>query len=356
MGLLRLLLALCVVFAHIGITFGYRPMGGDLPVTSFYIISGFYMTLILNEKYVGKSGTKLFLINRFLKIYSVYWAMLFLSFFIYLFLGSNFAANPLGLFFNSYNSLSGINLFSKVLIDIIRVITLIPNTVYFFPRATFDPLVIGPSWTLGLELIFYILAPLIARRDTKIIVVLAIIAHFLRTAAYHYFVVHIGNTTYVNGAFFPAVFFYFVLGILAYKIYSFLSSKKVKIPSVVSGSSLILVVLFIIFFYYVGGEVRALFLGILTLAIPLIFLKFKSSKWDSLLGNFSYTLYISHVPILAVLTVMLPEMNKNYFNLISIAIFLLFSWILFVLVEDPVDHFRHSIRLRHYQKDKKKFG
>ena len=58
MGILRFILALAVVFVHTGHIYGSdfygtRLMGGVVAVQAFYIISGFYMALILNTKYVG---------------------------------------------------------------------------------------------------------------------------------------------------------------------------------------------------------------------------------------------------------------------------------------------------------------
>ena len=77
MGLIRLLLALSIVAAHSGAIFGSRFVGGQIAVQSFYIISGFYMSLILNEKYIGKNNSfRLFITNRFFKLFPVYWAVL----------------------------------------------------------------------------------------------------------------------------------------------------------------------------------------------------------------------------------------------------------------------------------------
>ena len=48
-------------------------MGGSLAVQTFYIISGFYMALILNEKYVTQPHAyRLFLTNRVLRLFSLY--------------------------------------------------------------------------------------------------------------------------------------------------------------------------------------------------------------------------------------------------------------------------------------------
>src|ERR1041384_5510881 len=79
MGTIRTLLALAVALFHsYGIFSGHQTMtGGTTSVQSFYIISGFYMALILNEKYrPGPGSYKLFITSRFLRIFPVYWAFL----------------------------------------------------------------------------------------------------------------------------------------------------------------------------------------------------------------------------------------------------------------------------------------
>jgi peptidoglycan/LPS O-acetylase OafA/YrhL len=49
MGTLRLFLALSVAFGHFGMPLGL--LTSDIAVQSFFVISGFYMALVLNEKY-----------------------------------------------------------------------------------------------------------------------------------------------------------------------------------------------------------------------------------------------------------------------------------------------------------------
>src|SRR6185437_11934638 len=76
MGLIRLLLALAVVATHCGPIFGCNLVGGQIAVQSFFIISGFYMSVILNEKYVGVNNSyRLFITNRFMRLYPIYWAV-----------------------------------------------------------------------------------------------------------------------------------------------------------------------------------------------------------------------------------------------------------------------------------------
>src|ERR1700720_380449 len=78
MGCLRAILAMGVVLTHARGLFGYA-IPGDICVQSFYIISGFFITLILNEKYTGENSIRLFYSNRFIRIYSIYYIFLGIS-------------------------------------------------------------------------------------------------------------------------------------------------------------------------------------------------------------------------------------------------------------------------------------
>ena len=70
MGFLRLILAVGVVVAHVpGETFSFAT-GGDVSVQCFYIVSGFFITLILNEKYMTPRVNFLFYTNRLIRIFS----------------------------------------------------------------------------------------------------------------------------------------------------------------------------------------------------------------------------------------------------------------------------------------------
>ena len=51
---------------------------------AFFFISGFYMSLILNEKYnIDARGAWLFYSNRFLRIYPIYWSVALLALSVY---------------------------------------------------------------------------------------------------------------------------------------------------------------------------------------------------------------------------------------------------------------------------------
>ena len=132
MGLLRLILALAVVLEHSSQIFGYTLVGGRLAVQAFYIISGFYMSLILNEKYVGRGSYKLFITNRFLRLYPIYWAVLtctvLSSVFIYFYSGGA-TWGKLNLYVEHFHSMGLGNFLFAVLSNIFLFFQ---DAIYFF--------------------------------------------------------------------------------------------------------------------------------------------------------------------------------------------------------------------------------
>jgi peptidoglycan/LPS O-acetylase OafA/YrhL len=80
MGVLRLFLALSVVDYHGRNLLGFPLLMPDLSVQAFYMISGFYMALVLHEKYQpGKATYFDFISNRFLRIFPSYFLVLLLT-------------------------------------------------------------------------------------------------------------------------------------------------------------------------------------------------------------------------------------------------------------------------------------
>ena len=71
LGIIRFLLAMAVVLSHIGSVMGeiiFSLPHGIIAVELFFIISGFYMALILSGKYSAPGKVKLFYLNRFLRL------------------------------------------------------------------------------------------------------------------------------------------------------------------------------------------------------------------------------------------------------------------------------------------------
>lgn len=75
MGVLRFLLALSVAWTHAGLPKG---LSGDLCVTIFFVISGFYMAMVLNEN-PAYGQVSAFYQQRLLRLFPTYWALLALA-------------------------------------------------------------------------------------------------------------------------------------------------------------------------------------------------------------------------------------------------------------------------------------
>src|ERR1700722_2221241 len=85
MGLLRFMLAACVIAGHSSPIAGLPLLDAGLAVKTFFMISGFYMTLILTSKYhAERGGYWLFISNRFLRIYPSYLVVLAVSGLMYM--------------------------------------------------------------------------------------------------------------------------------------------------------------------------------------------------------------------------------------------------------------------------------
>lgn len=358
MGILRLLLALSVVATHAGPIIGTTFVGGQVAVEAFYIISGFYMTLILNEKYIDINNSyRLFISNRLLKLYPIYWAIVTLI--LLLSLGSliaNSFAGKLHSYFDYYHQYGNMSFFSISYLvitnlalvgqDAIMFLGIDTQTGQFFFTSDFSKtqpqltsfLLVPQAWTLGIEIIFYLIAPFIVRRNFMIFIVL--VASFLVKMVLPQFGLDHDPWTY---RFFPAELMFFLLGSVSYKLYRL--KKKWRFDKLISVVALTVISLLILFYdFWHFSDKYPFFFILLTLSIPLIFSFTKNLKWDTRLGDLSYPIYISHM------LVFYAVMNDHFPKLISrgttLAICsILFSLLLNKYISSPVEKFRQS-RLR----------
>jgi peptidoglycan/LPS O-acetylase OafA/YrhL len=241
MGFLRCILAITVVIAHSGPIFGYYFVGGVVAVQAFYIISGFYMSLILNEKYAGKGSYKLFITNRFLRLYPIYWIVSGLTVIISFIYAVKTKGNFLILYDvnNAYLKeihpstvcfllFSNIFIFFYVFVMFLRVnwsTGLLEFTKNFYgaEQPLYQFLLVPQAWTLGVELLFYMIAPFIVRRNKKIVFPLILFSIGLRLVLMYKF--DLRNDPW-NYRFFPTELVFFLLGNISYRIYRNLNNVK----------------------------------------------------------------------------------------------------------------------------------
>ena len=184
MGLMRFLLAVSVVVAHMaGTGRAFTLIPGNLAVEVFFSISGFYMSLILTEKYRERTT---FYFNPFLRLYPVYlivclgtWVWFFIA---WIYIGRI----PTNSWVEAYQQMSWWQLASLIASNWTMVGLDLPSLFHFkgqegfllfhFPAAADAPdgakwagefRTIGQAWSIGVEIWFYLLAPfLVALRSS----------------------------------------------------------------------------------------------------------------------------------------------------------------------------------------------
>jgi peptidoglycan/LPS O-acetylase OafA/YrhL len=185
-GTVRLYLALSVVAAHL---WGYVPapmVTGYLAVIMFFIISGFYMSMIINERY-AKLPLRTFYLSRALRLYPVYAAVLLATvwFGYYAELPTVFMKSP---FANA----------TMIGIDVIDA----------------NHRAVPQAWTISIELEFYLIAPFLVGRSIKLglAAVVGLIILRLLFLPYDYAGWRYG--------FAPAVWCFFLLGHVSHRLWT----------------------------------------------------------------------------------------------------------------------------------------
>jgi len=139
-GLFRFILALNVVLFHILSV----PEIGPFAVYSFFVLSGFLMTHIMQQTYgYSANGILKYGINRFFRLYPVYWALLIITLIMNLWIGNDF-------FISFHPSMQLPQTFSEIFANIFMIFPELS------PRA-YSPRLAPATWALTIELFFYLL-------------------------------------------------------------------------------------------------------------------------------------------------------------------------------------------------------
>jgi peptidoglycan/LPS O-acetylase OafA/YrhL len=360
MGLLRLILALNVVIAHAGgDLFKVKSVGGVIAVETFFIISGFYMSLILSGKYKGADKYGLFITNRLLRLFPIYFVVLILSVFAYFltykYAGQGFIA---GFWAENMPKLS----LSSLIIVFVTSFTLIGQEIFCFTginphtgnlflsanfiNETFQPfrfMFVPQAWTLSLELMFYFIAPFLINLRKRYIFMIITASLAARFITYGF--------GYTNDPwcyrFFPFEVAFFLVGVLCYKLYE--QYKLINIPKKVATAILISLFAYIILFQYIPAVLwlKKWFLyAAMVVLLPILFKISKNNKIDRYIGELSYPVYICHVLVIDMLSLVFKP-NFLFFSyscrpLLAIILTIALSMLLNRFIADPVEKFRQQ--------------
>ncbi|CAN5147355.1 N/A [soil metagenome] len=346
MGLIRFLFAMSVLSFHLNHLLPYILFNESVAVSSFFIMSGFYMALVLEKKYVKKDASYwLFISNRLLRIYPIYLitllvTVLFILLKYFFHIGS--ADNSITHYF-LYANQENINLLERINF-VLRNLTLMITTDYLhFGSQTAGFFIVQQAWTLQIELLFYFLVPFLLRlkKPFFLLAITLYLSYFFLFIFHHPFS---ANSLILS---FLLYFIFFLIGIASYFLYQKTSGlfRHSRLPQIV----LAVFSLYIIFYQYIPLQLgrtalsnsNLIFYLLFSLALPLIFISSQKSRIDHLLGQLSYPIYIIHLFFIKLF------MNIHPLNNVLLAFSIIISTIIASLmlvyyVENPIDIHRQK--------------
>lgn len=319
MGFYRLFLAVMVAMSHAGFRIhGYNQ--GVVAVISFYLLSGYVMTMLIEKYYKHPLAIPTFYLDRA--------ARLFPQFLFYMVLASVF------IYFFKVESqyLSDLSSF-KWLLNFF----MLPQAFYMYWAES--ALVIPQSWSLGLELTFYLVIPwILVYCSRKQIVAIAGASFLVFLAAY------LGriDTNYFGYRLLPGTLFMFLVGSSFF--HDDKSSGRFRAAMVLSAAAMLIGVFLNspLQIKYNKEVLIGLLVGMLAISI---LKRLRFSKTDEFLGNLSYGVFLNHF---VVIWAMQRFFSVKAFDAFNLALLLLASSILalgsFYFVERPALRWRHALR------------
>lgn len=369
MGILRTILALLVVGSHLH-AFG----GAAFAVKSFFIISGFYMALVINTRYWALPVSN-FYASRLLRLLPLYWVIGLLT------LVAEIALVPRGQHFDKLASPialgAGLDL-ATLSLPIILYIGLSFTTMLGldtglwigFDRVTgalsfapdFAPgitsvMALNPvpqGWTIGLELLFYALAPFVVRRSIWLIGSLCVLSLAFRVT-----LIALGYSGEPwNRMLFPSELIYFLLGVLGYRLYVVI--PHLKLSARVQTSFAFAVPALAIVYWPVEHFLRGNPIWhvwnttpylLIAAGIPFLFKLTKDNALDANIGELSYPIYMCHILVFGLIN-WSPLNNARFVSsgwpryVLTIALVIAAAFVLDRLIVLPVDKLRVRLGAR----------
>ena len=304
MGWIRFLLAVAVVFHHSSAPWGLPIVDGHQAVRLFYIISGFYMALILDRKYAAtREGIWLFYSNRALRIFPVYWLVLGAAALFYgaawIWMGN--MPERLGWYrplveagHGTFLAGLGVSQLALFGLDWFNCFDFQGSTLAWggtVPdgRPAGFLCLVPQAWTLAVELSFYLFAPLLVRAKNGSLALLCAVGFAVRVGLWLWRPAETGSLGYF---WFPLQLPFFALGILSYR---WTGATRAFWNSLarVWGSRVLLLGLFLGYGLMPDGWDQAISCGLLAVLMP--GLLEGEGKWQKWFGELSYPIYVVHI-------------------------------------------------------------
>ena len=339
MGSIRLFLACAVLISH-ATPLEISLLPGHVAVQVFFIISGFYMSFILSEKY--KTDAMLFYTNRLFRLFPSYLLVLVLSF-VALFSFDVAAFTRMDRFKSVFSHgpvMAGTYAWANIAVlgqEILFLLGIDTASFSFYwapdgaaSAKAWSYILVPQAWSLSLELCFYFLAPLILRR--RLYWVGGI---FLLSLALRLYLVSKGpECELLLRRCLPAELCLFLLGYFGYILFLRIKGHLGRHAGLISWVILLGVLLS---FESINEEYAFTILVLITsVCIPFVFNATKDNRLDRFLGNISYPFYMVHFLIVA----FFDEYLEEYPLFPLLATVLVASLILYYAVDEPIDRWR----------------
>lgn len=332
-------------------------IGGAEAVQIFYVISGFSMSIILNEqkKYIS---VKNFYLSRILKIYPTYYIVFLITIFTY-------AAHALTL--NKTNELfSAFNQMPEqfIPVSILLNITLIFQDTMPFLYASGNrigivgmdewpekvpfiyTMVLPQCWSIALEIYFYALCPFVIRNKIAILTLigLSLFANIILIASDLIFV---DPWSY---RFFPSQLYLFLFGVVSHKYlypkYLEIVEQRKIISVTLCGSTVVFILLNEAINFDVRNLVNLFFVNIVALILPAFYHISRANSWDLRIGRLGYPAYLFQFVVYFLVVRLLNKVNiEGGFSVAIIAVIatLVVAYFFDNMVSSKTDKFRYRL-------------
>lgn len=293
-------------------------------VILFFIISGFYMSMVINGKYSNEPVIRFYL-ARALRIYPLYLLILVLTVW-FLHATGNLLPTPETTDERVFSTLTNITIFG------------IPWL------SNWDWLAIPPAWTLAIELQFYLAAPFIVTRRLWVCVAILLGLVAVRLSLLDQDFTHWRYTL-------PrADWCFFMLGALSHRLGLFVTNEQTrKVLGWLAAAMLPIAA------FFCGLPIAKdldrpelwLFYLMFAASIPFIFSISMRSRIDRLLGDLSYPIYVAHWLVISFVGhfsgFFYRDVPYDYYREGDIVLVIVAGTVLHFVVERPIENFRQRL-------------
>jgi peptidoglycan/LPS O-acetylase OafA/YrhL len=193
----------------------------------------------------------------------------------------------------------------------------------------FSFLVVAPIFSVGLEMLFYVIAPLLVKRTW------ITVATLMLSLLYHLLIIESGHVNVVyQYHLFPSSLLYFSLGILAHSLYKREQSRLgtgAYLAIVLAGTIILLI----------RPAVPNFVILLFPFVLPGLFRLTKDSPIDRFIGDLSYPFYLVHYPLISICQ-RYGVPNERLPIVVTIASLAL-SLVIHVAFERPIEKLRSRI-------------